>query len=169
MILRTAVTATVGVVLGVIQSTLLAKIIPFGIVPDLALLVLVATAWRYGSLTAEITGFLIGLSLDAMSLAPLGFHAFSYTLIGYAFGRLQDNISPGAFFLPVLAAVIATIMKYTGALLLSLVFGLNAGAARYVSLDAVWEILFNAVIAPLVFLAVSLFSSLAEGRRGGFR
>ena len=169
MIANTAATALAGVLFAILQSTLISKIIPISAIPDLSLLILIASAWRYGSMTGEIAGFFIGICLDAMGLAPLGFHAFTYTLIGYLFGRLQDNISPGPFFLPILAAVVATILKYGGSLLLALVFGLNSGAVRYISFATVWEILFNAVLAPLIFFTVLFIARITEGRRSGFQ
>lgn len=169
MIIQTVILSCSGILLGVLQSTLLDNIIPLNIVPDIALIMLVAAAWRYGSLTGEISGFLIGLGFDAMSLAPLGFHAFLFAFIGYLFGRMQDNIAPGSVFFPILAALIATIIKYGGSFVLSLVFGLNSGAIRYFSLDAVWELLINILLAPLVFFLVSVAGRLTESRRGGFR
>lgn len=169
MIVQTVILSCSGILLGVIQSTLLENIIPMNIVPDFALIMLIAAAWRYGSLTGEVSGFLIGLGFDAMSLAPLGFHAFLFGLIGYLFGRMQDNIAPGPIFFPAVAALIATLIKYSGSYILSLVFGMNSGAIRYFSLDAVWELLINMLFAPLVFFLVSLVGRLSESRRGGFR
>jgi rod shape-determining protein MreD len=169
MVLQTAILSTVGIILGILQSTLLVKIIPLSIVPDLALLMLIAAAWRYGSISGEISGFLIGLGFDVMSLAPLGFHAFLFTSVGYLFGRMKDNVAPGPFFLPVVGAVAATLIKYGGAFLLSLIFGLNSGAVRFFTVNAIWELLANMLLAPLVFLLVSFSGRLFEGRRGGFR
>lgn len=169
MIIQTVILSAAGVVLGILQSTLLDNIIPMNIVPDFALIMLVAASWRYGSLSGEVSGFLIGLGFDAMSLAPLGFHAFLFAFIGYLFGRMQENIAPGPVFFPVVAAAIATIIKYGGSYLLSLIFGLNSGAVRYFSLDAVWELLINILFAPLVFFLVSTVAGLSESQRGGFR
>ena len=168
MIARTLVVSTAAVIFGILQSTLLPKIVPLNIVPDIALIILVASSWRYGSLVGAMSGFIIGLGMDAMSLAPLGFHSFLLTLIGYLFGRMQDNIAPGSVFLPVLAALIATLLKYSGAFLLSLIFGLNSGAVRYFSLNSLWELLVNMLLAPFVFLLVAAMARLSEGRRGGF-
>ena len=168
MIIKTVITCITGIVFGILQSTLFAEISPLNIVPDIALIILAASAWRYGSLSGVISGFLIGLGFDAMSLAPLGFHAFLFTLVGYLFGRMKDNISPGPVILPIVAAVAATVIKYGGSFLLSLIFGLNSAAIRYFSLNSVWELLVNMLFAPLVFLLVSLVARLSEGRRGGF-
>ena len=157
-----------GAGFAILQSTIFMQILPFDFVPDLALLLLIAASWRYGSMVGQVVGFFIGIGIDALSLAPLGFHALIFTLTGYLYGRLQGNITPGAAFLPAVSAVAATLIKYGGAFLLALVFGLNAGGIRYFTLGTLWEALANMVLAPLVFLLVSLIGNLAEGRRGGF-
>ncbi len=168
MTLRVILVILAGSGLGILQSTVFAGIIPFDFVPDLALLLLIAASWRYGSMLGQIAGFFIGLAIDALSLAPLGFHAFIFTLTGYLYGRLRGNISPGAVFSPMLAALAVTPIKYGGALLLALVFGLNSGAARYFTLGTLWETIANCVLAPLVFFLFRLIGEAVDSRRGGF-
>jgi len=165
---RILISTAAGIFFGVLQSVFFSKITPSGIVPDIAMIILIATAWRYGSLAGEITGFLIGISFDAMGLAPLGFHAFLFTLIGYLFGRMQDSVSPGPMILPVIGTAIATFLKYGGSFFLSMIFGLNSGALRYFSLNTVWELVANILISPLVFLLVAFSARMFEGKRGGF-
>jgi len=168
MIIRVLLSSSLGVFFCVIQSVFFSKIIPLNIVPDIALIVLIAAAWRYGSLTGELIGFIIGISMDALGLAPLGFHAFLYTLAGYLFGRLQGSVSPGTFLLPVIAVLAGTVLKYGGSFLISVVFGFNSGAVRYFSLKTLWAILANTILAPLVFLLFSYAVKILEGKRGGF-
>lgn len=164
-----AVIALIGIAFGILQSSLLSEIIPFGIVPDVALIILIAASWKYGSLSGEISGFFIGLGFDAMSLAPLGFHTFLYTLLGYLFGRLKDNIAPGVVLLPVLIAFSGTLMKYILSFLMMLIFGLNSSFSQVFSSATLWEILANMILSPALFLLVTFISRLVEGKRGGFR
>ncbi|MDF1568141.1 MAG: rod shape-determining protein MreD [Spirochaetaceae bacterium] len=164
-----AVISLIGIAFGILQSSLLPEIIPFGTVPDLALIILIAASWKQGSLSGEISGFLIGLGFDVMSLAPLGYHAFLYTLIGYIFGRLKDNIAPGAVLLPVLAVLSGTLIKYLLSFVMSLIFGLNSSFVQFFSTATIWELLENLILAPALFLLVVFISRLAEGKRGGFR
>jgi len=168
MILNIVIVGSTGIILGILQSTLLSAIIPIGFVPDLALILLVASAWHYGSLTGEIAGFCIGLTFDIMSLAPLGFHSLIFTTIGFLFGKMQNSIAPGPIGIPVIAAGIATGIKYLMSFLLSLVFGLNSVGVRYFTLDSLYEFLANLVLSPLIFLLVALIVRISQGRRGGF-
>jgi rod shape-determining protein MreD len=169
MIISTLLVTAAGVACAVIQSTILAQIVPLGVVPDLALVLLAAASWRHGSLSGEIAGFIIGLSFDALGLAPLGVHASIFTLTGYLFGRMQGSIAPGRYILPAVAAGTATLIKYTGSFLLSLVFGLNSAALRHISLNIMIELLANMLFSPLLFLLAAMLAQLSQGRRGGFR
>ena len=168
MIGRIIITGFTGVLFGIIQSVFLSKIMPLGVVPDIALIFLIAASWRYGSIIGEISGFIIGIGLDSLGLAPLGFHAFLFTLIGYLFGRMYESVAPGPFVLPVIATAIATLIKYGGAFFLSMIFGLNSGAVRYFSLKMIWELAASIILAPLIFLLFARISRLLEGKRGGF-
>jgi len=165
---RILIPAAAGISFGILQSVFLSKIMPSGIVPDIAMIILIASAWKYGSLAGEITGFLIGISFDAMGLAPLGFHAFLFTFTGYLFGRMKGSVSPGSFILPIIGTSVATLLKYSGSFFLSMIFGLNSGVLRYFSLNTVWELAANILLAPLVFLTVSYSARIFEGKRGGF-
>jgi len=169
MILGILLTTLVGTAFGFLQSTLFFGIIPLGIVSDLAMIFLVAAAWRYGSLTGEISGFLIGLSFDITSLSPLGFHAFLFTLIGFLFGRMQGSIAPGPIITPILAAGIAAFIKYLGFYLLSLLFSLDIVAFRYFILKVVFETLADMMLSPLIFLLAGFLIKLLAGRKGEFR
>lgn len=158
-----------GAAFGVLQSVLFADIMPMGIVPDIALILLLAASCHYGSMTGTIAGFFIGLTFDVMGLAPLGFHAFIFTLSGYLFGLLRSSIALGRFLLPILLILAATALKYGAAYLLDLVFNLGSIAMRYFLWDTLVEAGANSLLAPLIFWLFQLVRSLAEKRRGGFR
>jgi rod shape-determining protein MreD len=74
----------------VLQTSVFSHLAVQGVVPDLVLLVVVATALRYGSETGLVTGFGAGLLLD---LAPPADHvvgrwALALMVVGYVAGRL---------------------------------------------------------------------------------
>ncbi|OQX28615.1 MAG: rod shape-determining protein MreD [Spirochaeta sp. LUC14_002_19_P3] len=154
--------------LGVLQSVLLVDIMPMGIVPDLALVLLLAASCRYGRMTGVIAGFFVGLTFDIMGLAPLGFHAFIYTIIGYLSGLLDSSITSGLLFLPVLITLAASALKYGGAYLLKMIIGLNPGAITPFLKGAAIEAGVNALLAPLIFWLLHIITRAAEERRGGF-
>ncbi len=168
MIKRLLVITVICLGFSVLQSTLFIQILPFGFVPDFSLIFLLAFSWHYGSLLGSIAGFIVGLHVDFLSLAPMGFHSLLFTITGYLYGRLQDNIAPDIALLPMLAALIAAALKYGGAVLLDLVFALNLGMAEAFSLTTLWEILADILVAPLVFFLSRYVWQLIDAKKGGF-
>jgi len=152
----------------ILQSTVLSKLLPSNVVPDIAMIILVVSALHYGSIPGEISGFFVGLSIDAISLAPFGFHAFTFVLIGYLSGKVRSSSSPNPILVPAAVTALATLVKYVSAVLLSFFFELDLGLMRYFSLRTVWELLANIVLAPLVFFVVSLiYESIDRSKRVG--
>jgi rod shape-determining protein MreD len=82
----------------VLQVTLFPHLSYHGVVPDLALLVVVAAALTRGPEFAAVLGFLSGLALD---LAPPADHvagrwALALVLVGYLAGRLRHDARTSA-------------------------------------------------------------------------
>jgi len=160
---RILITSILAYVFAILQSTILSRLIP--ITPDIAMILFLTLAVRYGSIPGEFSGFFVGLSIDAISLAPFGFHAFIFVLIGYLAGRFRSNLSFNPILLPVTITALATLIKYVSAVLLSFFFKLNLALMRYFSLQTVWELLGNILLAPLIFfIAFSIYGSADQGR-----
>ncbi len=153
--------------LGIFQSVLLLGIMPMGIVPDLALVLLLATSCHYGSMTGVIVGFCVGLSHDLLGIAPLGFHAALYTLIGYLGGLLRSKVSSGHFITPMLVAFFATVLKYGGAYLLNL--ALNYKIEYFFLWKGIIETGLNTFLSSIVFYCFLLIARTIDKRRGGGR
>ena len=66
-----------------IQSTWLSRGIIMGIIPNLALDVLLFTSFINKEGQGIITSFLVGIVADILSASPLGYYAFIYTSCGY--------------------------------------------------------------------------------------
>jgi rod shape-determining protein MreD len=130
----------------VLQSTLLARVPVFGATPDIALVILVYTAYEYGVMIGQASGFAGGLLLDFLSAAPLGFNMLLRTSLGAGVGLLKGNFSLDAIFLPAALAAVATLAKAALLLLIRLLF---TGATPAYSLPVLsMELLFNALLAP---------------------
>jgi len=158
-----------GIAMGIFQSTFLSQVIPWGIVPDIAMLILIFSSWRTGALPGEISGFLIGISFDIFSLSPPGYYIFIYTILGYVFGKLKDSISTGFVIGPAVSALAASTVKYILAYLLSFVSGINTSFDNFANLNTLRETAANIILAPLFFLIVKVIFSVFSRRRGGFQ
>ncbi|MCZ7534559.1 MAG: rod shape-determining protein MreD [Acidimicrobiia bacterium] len=126
----------------------------FGTVPDLALLVAAAVAYMEGPDTAAVIGFVAGLGTDLFLETPLGLTAISCALTGYALGVLQTGLlrSP-RWVAPLLGAAAGL-----GGGLVFAAGGVVTGSevlASWRTLDVILRAtLYDALLAPLVFLAV---------------
>jgi len=142
-----------------VQSTLLRWVSLKGVRPDLALVVMVFAAVRRGSQSAQIAGFLSGLTEDLLSLSPLGFHALVRTSLGFLYGLTEGSIFLDPILVPVLLTLIATILKGLLASLLVVLFSIPAAGFR-VFAGPLWiEAGYNMVLAPFVFAALRLIKA----------
>ncbi|MDR2491138.1 MAG: rod shape-determining protein MreD [Spirochaetaceae bacterium] len=153
---------------GILQSSLLSHLRPLlKASPDIALCVLVFSAYLNGTMTGQLTGFFSGLLLDFLSASPLGLNLFVRTLMGAACGLLRGTFFCDLIFLPAALCAGATIFK---ALILFLLNFLFAGAvpAYAFTTPVLWvEVLLNAVCAPFVFALLKSFGTLLVTQKEG--
>ena len=130
-----------------------------GVVPDLALLVVIAAALVRGPDYAAVVGFFAGLVLD---LAPPADHtagrwALAFLLVGYLTGlaRNEGDISAvGTLTMVAAGAFIATsVFTFTGLVLGDR--GIDVSSAlRVVPLSVLYDVLVTPLVVPLVVLLV---------------
>ena len=166
-VLRTAVVAALVVMAVNLQVGLFSALAIDGVVPDIALLVVVAAALARGPEYAAILGFVAGLALD---LAPPADHtagrwALSFVVVGYLTGlaRQDSDISAvGTLVLVAAGAFIGTsVFALTG-----LVLG-EGGIDVSTALDVIpLTVGYDVLVAPLVVpLVVMLFRRLEPAER----
>jgi rod shape-determining protein MreD len=154
--IRTIVLSSLLLVLcNFIQSTWFGSIAILGVVPDLALIVLVWLSYENGIAEGPISGFLSGLAEDFISASPLGFHAFVKTATATAAALLHGTFFIDRLFLPIVLGIASTIFKALVTGLLSLLFGGAVHAYNFLD-RMIWiEAAYNGIIAPLVFLLLT--------------
>jgi rod shape-determining protein MreD len=141
-------TVLLSIVAGILQSTLIARIAPFNVIPDLALCILVFSAYVNGTMTGQVSGFFSGLLLDFLSAAPLGLNCLVRTLIGALAGIFKGAFFLDVFFMPVILCAAATLIKAIIVFILHLIFGSTVPAYSSV----IWiELGMNCLCAPLLF------------------
>jgi rod shape-determining protein MreD len=153
-----------ALVAGILQSTLLSHLALYHAVPDLALGIIVFSAYVNGTMTGQLSGFFSGLLLDFLSAAPLGLNALIRTLVGALAGLMRGTFFLDAVFLPMILSAAATFFK---AGVLFLLYLLLAGAVPSYTLLAptFWiELMFNTLSAPLLFGFLKLFQPILAGR-----
>ncbi|MDR1950548.1 MAG: rod shape-determining protein MreD [Spirochaetaceae bacterium] len=153
-------TTIFAVVAIILQSTLLSRLAFYHTVPDLALGILVYSAYVNGAMTGQLSGFFSGLLQDFLSAAPLGLNALIRTITGAAAGLLSGTFFPDSLFLPMALCAGATLLKAALFFILHMLF---AGVAPSYSLQdtTLWvELLLNTLSAPFLFAFLKLFKSL---------
>jgi len=148
---------------GILQSTLIARIAFFNVIPDLALCILVFSAYVNGTMTGQVSGFCSGLFLDFLSAAPLGLNCLVRTLIGALAGIFKGSFFLDIFFMPVILCALATILKAIILFILNLIFS-TIPAYSFTS-SLLWiELGLNCLSAPLLFLILKRIKPLSTGR-----
>jgi rod shape-determining protein MreD len=157
-------TVVFSVVAALLESTVLAKISFLSVIPDLALCVIVFSAYVNGTMTGQVSGFLSGLFTDFLSAAPLGMSSIIRTIIGALTGIFKDSLFLGYVVMPVILCSIATLLKALMMFVLHLFMG-NAIPAYSFTDSRLWiELGLNALCAPLLFLILRNFKPIYIGR-----
>jgi rod shape-determining protein MreD len=158
-------TVIFSIVAAVLQSTLLRRLALFRAVPDLALCIVVYSAYVNGAMTGQLSGFFSGILIDFISAAPLGLNALIRTLAGGLAGRMKGPFFLGAVFLPMILCAAATLLKAAALFILHLLFG-NAVPAYSLVSPLLWtELCLNTLLAPFLFFLLKRFMPLLSGRR----
>ena len=149
-----------------LQSTVLLRLVVYvRALPDIALCVLVYSAYVNGIMTGQLTGFFSGLLLDFFSAAPLGLNALTRTIIAALTGLLKDTFILDILFLPIILCAGATILRALLLYLLHLVFPGAVPAYAFYNLTFWIELGMNALLAPIIFGLLRLFRPLRPSQK----
>jgi rod shape-determining protein MreD len=159
---RAALAAGLVTLAVVLQVSVLDSFAWHGIVPDLALLVVVGAALVRGGEFGMVTGFAAGLVLD---LAPPADHlagrwALALLVVGYVAGRVRQDARPGSA--PTATTVMATvaacsfvgssIFALTGIVLRDPAAGVGE-VLQVIAVSLVWDLLLAPLVLPAVMAA----------------
>jgi rod shape-determining protein MreD len=150
----------------ILQSTLLSPLsVYLHAKPDIALDILVFSAYLNGVMVGQLSGFFSGLFMDFLSNSPLGLNLFVRTIIGAVSGFINGSFMVDTIFLPILLCSSATLLKAAILIILNILF---AGVVPAYSLTAptLWlELAMNSALAPLIFALLKMFNKALSKRR----
>jgi rod shape-determining protein MreD len=149
---RVAAVAATLILAIVIQSTLLASATLLGVIPQLALVVIVSFAFVDGERVGLVTGFFGGLIIDLLlPQSIVGLSALVYTLIGYGVATFRQFTTSESVWTPVLVVGVASAVAEVSYALLAIMFGQPwvsiADSAKVAGL----VVLYNVLLTPFVF------------------
>lgn len=144
---------TVGLTLAAVvaQSTLLDKVIVFGVKPDLLLLLAVAYGLLYGPVRGAAVGFLGGILQDLLVGRLIGMHALSKAVAGALAGLAEREVFKENLAMPFLLTMVGTVLSEL------LVYSVLYAVGRHMPLAQAWkqvivpEAIYNAVLSPFLY------------------
>ena len=151
-----------------LQTTVLSYLVVAGVKPDVLLVVFVVLATLNGSFKSQIVGFVLGLAIDMVSLAPLGFHAFLFALAGYIFGLGSGKVYFDPLVMPALLGFLATLYYAVAGFLLSFIFRLGDPWNSWFHMGLVFQLILNIVLTPFVYWIQGWIREKFQNPRRGF-
>ena len=149
-----------------LQSTVLGRLrVYIHAVPDLALCILVFSAYVNGTMTGQLTGFFSGFIIDILSVSPLGLNAFIQTLVGALTGLIKGAFFLDFFLLPMALCAGATAAKALIGVPLHLLFPEAVPSYSIFNMSLWIELGLNTLLAPFLFGLLKLFPPLKPGKR----
>jgi len=136
-----------------------------GIFPNFILIAVVYLALTRGQLSAQLMGFILGLTWDAFSTDVFGVRAVMFTVIGYLAGTLSRNFDKDQVFTQFIMVFFASIVYWIGFSLIYFIVPEGAGGYTpfVISTYGSLKIALTVAVAPLVFFALDFTTRM--GRR----
>ena len=153
-----------SVAAAILQSTLKGMMPVFNVLPDLALCIIVFSAYVNGTMTGQVSGFFSGLLIDFLSASPLGMNSLVRTLIGAFTGIFKGAFFLDIIFMPVILCAAATLFKALIVFVLHLIMGSDVPAYSLTSSTLWIELGLNCFFAPILFLLLKHFKPILTGR-----
>lgn len=135
----------------VVQTNLLHAVEILSVRPDLLLILVTFIANKNGPGVGQSAGAVSGVLQDLLSLAPLGFYTLVNTVIGFVYGFSKGNVFLDGIVFPMLIVALATLLKGVMFVLVAFIFGIDGVVSSVFSGTFVIEILYNALLAPLLY------------------
>lgn len=148
----------------IFEAAVLSNITFLPAIPDFSLLCVIFFAVNNGKIMGESTGFVSGIMLDFLSSCPFGFNSIYRIVIGYLAGFFKKTLNTDAIFVPFILAFFGTILKSALIFILTLLFPAISIKLKFFSLNFVFELGLNCLLAPFVFRFLKIFrnSLIAE-------
>lgn len=145
--------ALLGAVTVAVQWLILGRLRLWGAYPDIVLLYLVWLGLRFGRMTGMVSGFLLGLIMDAL-YGTWGVQAFTKTLIGFLVGLFPTEERASLAIRPqqVFVGGLFVALLHNG--LQVIFYALQAGTRNMFMIFALWlgAALYTAVVGTVAAL-----------------
>lgn len=149
---RMVVIGSVVLLAVALQSTLLARLTLLGVIPQLALVVVVSLAFLDGGRVGVVVGFAGGLLQDLLlPQSIIGLTALVYTLIGYGVGSLRQFAPSESVWSPVLAVALASAVAEVSYAMLAIILGQEWVSISFTAKVTGLVVLYDTLLTPFAF------------------
>lgn len=135
-------------ILVVLETTWFSGVSILGARPDLVLVVLTYFANNSGVQRSQITGFIVGLIEDSISVSPPGFYALVRLAHSAVLGMTRGSMSGDAIITPVAMTFLAFVIKTITVLVVGTILGLDRVVSQVFSPVTLLEAFLTVVAAP---------------------
>lgn len=137
-----------------LQTALAPDISPWGLIPDLLLLVVMSYGLLKGPTYGMTLGFIGGFATDFIGGGILGVNALSKMVIGLLCGVLEKTIFKDNLLVPAVAAAFVTILQDLIIFLVMVSFGNKQSLAHHMIRYTFPLVLYHMLLAPFVYRLV---------------
>lgn len=150
---RAAAIGAVVVFALALQSTVLSYATILGVIPQVALVVVICLAFTDGERVGLVAGFTAGLLQDLQLPAGsiVGLYALVYTLAGYAAGILREYAPAESVWTPVLTVAAGSALVETSYATLAILMGQEWVGIVFTAKVIGLVVLYNTLLTPLIF------------------
>lgn len=135
------------VVAALVQATILPRVNPLSVYPDLVLVLMFLWAIRHGVRESLLWIFFSGLFLDVLTLDPFGTNGLALVVIVLLAGPARHRLFQSRIVMPILLVVVVTVVH---GVMLSLLRGMPPGIT--VLWQTALQAAMHAVIVPVIYL-----------------
>lgn len=147
----------------IVQATLLPRVNPLVVGPDLVLGLVLVSSSLSGVPVGLLWAALGGLTLDVLTLDPVGTHALTLSLVAVTGGLARRQLFRSNLLSPMLLVGVATVGSYLVAVVLQWATGQRPPAEVALRV-AVLTALLNVAVVPLVYGAIVVLERLGMHR-----
>jgi rod shape-determining protein MreD len=134
-----------------IQATFVPALGLLGVMPDLALLLLLIWSASRGVTEGLVWAFGLGLWMDLLAMDPLGTHSLALMVVALIGGLVGTHLLRSGFLLPMLTVLAATAAYDVAASVVALFGGETVAAVGMLRMTLVSSLL-NALLVPFVYV-----------------
>ena len=140
-----------------LQSTIIPYVSILGVVPNTALLIVVAISLLRGKYYGGFMGLFIGLLQDIVFSPVIGINAFIYFFAGYFIGLVENKLSRDNLFIPLVFSIVGTIYYNFAYYIFMFFLSRDIPFLSFTKNIMIIEIIYNAFLSIPMYMIFSKF------------